>query len=210
MQKSEQVSPYFLYDLERFRIFVELSARHWIEESIKYDQSDIETDERTCWDRYKYRTDLSAHFNEIFPKYQKQSYFLMLVSLFEDYLNQLCNSLHFENKFCCSLKEYNGSGIERAKKYLLKIARISVPTETTGWSRIIDARDIRNIIAHNAGHLDQESNNKQMKIVSKSQHLNSEQYARIHLNIENEYLFEVIGEMEEVAKVLSGNIRVNA
>ncbi|MCV2885578.1 hypothetical protein OE749_12835 [Aestuariibacter sp. AA17] len=210
MQKSEQVSPYFLYDLERFRTFVELSTRHWNEEAIKYAQSDIETDEGSCWDRYEYRTDLSTHFNEIFPQYQKQSYLLMLVSLFEDYLNQLCNSLHFENEFCCSLKEYSGSGIERAKKYLVKIANITVPTGTKDWSQIIDARDIRNIIAHNAGHLDQESHKKQMKIVSKSQHLNSEQYARIHLNIENEYLLEVIGAMEEVAKVLWDEIRTNA
>ena len=210
MQKSEQVSPYFLYDLERFRIFVELSTRHWKEESIKYEQSDIETDERTCWDRYKYRTDLSAHFNEIFPQYQKQSYLLMLVALFEDYLNQLCNSLHFENEFCCSLKEYSGSGIERAKKYLIKIANVTVPTGTKGWSQIIEARNIRNTIAHNAGHLDPESHKKQMETVSKSQHLNSEKYKRIHLKIENGYLLEVIGAMEEVAKVLWGDIRTNA
>ena len=202
MQKSEQVSPYFLYDLERFRIFVELSDRHWEEESIKYNESDIETDERTCWDRYRYRSDLSAHFQEIFPQYQKQSYLLMLESLFEDYLNQLCNSLHFENDFCCSLKEYNGSGIERAKRYLVKIAKISVPTEIKSWNQIIDARDIRNIVAHNAGHLDKESHKKQLKIVNKSPNLDAEEYARVHLNIKQAYLFEVIEAMENVANIL--------
>ena len=202
MQKSEQVSPYFLYDLERFRIFVELSDRHWEEESIKYNESDIETDERTCWDRYRYRSDLSAHFQEIFPQYQKQSYLLMLVSLFEDYLNQLCNSLHFENDFCCSLKEYNGSGIERAKRYLVKIAKISVPTEIKSWNQIIDARDIRNIVAHNAGHLDKESHKKQLKIVNKSPNLDTEEHARVHLNIKQVYLFEVIEAMENVANIL--------
>ena len=202
MQKSEQVSPYFLYDLERFRIFVELSDRHWEEESIKYNESDIETDERTCWDRYRYRSDLSAHFQEIFPQYQKQSYLLMLVSLFEDYLNQLCNSLHFENNFCCSLKEYNGSGMERAKRYLVKIAKISVPTGIESWNQIIDARDIRNIVAHNAGHLDKESHKKQLKIVNKSPNLDAEEYARAHLNIKQAYLFEVIEAMENVANIL--------
>ena len=202
MQKSEQVSPYFLYDLERFRIFVELSDRHWEEESIKYNESDIETDERTCWDRYRYRSDLSAHFQEIFPQYQKQSYLLMLVSLFEDYLNQLCNSLHFENNFCCSLKEYNGSGMERAKRYLVKIAKISVPTGIKSWNQIIDARDIRNIVAHNAGYLDKESHKKQLKIVNGSPNLDAEEYARVHLNIKQVYLFEVIEAMENVANIL--------
>ena len=207
MQKSEQVSPYFLYDLERFRIFVELSDRHWKEESIKYNESDIESDEPTCWDRYKYRNDLSVQFDEIFPQYQKQSYLLMLVSLFEDYLNQLCNSLHFESEFCCSLKEYNGSGIERAKKYLVKIAKISVPTGNKSWNKIIDARDIRNIVAHNAGHLDKEGHKKQLQIVARSSNLDSEEYARVHLNIKQVYLLEVIEAMESIAKVLWSETR---
>ena len=45
MQKSDQVSLYFLSDLEKFRIFVELSERHWSEELIKYNESDLETNE---------------------------------------------------------------------------------------------------------------------------------------------------------------------
>ncbi|MBB1319173.1 hypothetical protein H5123_16185 [Shewanella sp. SR43-4] len=207
MQKSGQVSPYFLYDLERFRIFIELSEQHWKEESIKYNESDIETDETTCWDRYQYRSDLSTHFQEIFPQYQKQSYLLMLVSLFEDYLNQLCHSLHFESEFCCSLKEYNGSGIERAKKYLVKVARVSVPTGTKSWNQIIDARDIRNIIAHNAGHLDKEVHKKQLQIVTRSSNLDSEEYARVNLNIKQVYLLEVIEAMENVANVLWRNTK---
>ena len=56
MQKSDQVSPYFLYDLERFRVFVELSERHWKEELIKYNEFNIETDEVHCWDRYQRRS----------------------------------------------------------------------------------------------------------------------------------------------------------
>lgn len=153
MKKSDQVSPYFLYDLDKIRVFIELSDRHWKEESIKYTEADLETDEATCWDRYKYRSDLSAHFESIFPQYQKQSYLVMLVSLFEDYMNQICHSLHFEKELCCKLQDYKGSGIERAKKYLRKVALINVPTGTEFWKLIIDARDIRNIVAHNAGHI---------------------------------------------------------
>lgn len=204
--KSEQVSPYFLYNLEMFRIFVELSDRHWNEETIKYNESDIEMDEPTSCGRYQYRTDLSAHFQEIFPQYQKQSYLPMLMSLFEDYLNQLCNSLHFENEFCCSLKDYNGSGIERAKKYLGKVAKISVPTGKNSWNTIIYAKDIRNIVAHNAGHLDKDSHKKQLQLVVQNPDLDFEENARIHLNIINQdYLLNVIKSMEEIAKVLCDN-----
>lgn len=202
MQKSEQVSPYFLYALEKFRIFINLSVRQWKEESVKYVESDIETDEPICWDRYQYRTDLSADFQEIFPQYQMQSYLLMLVSLFEDYLNQLCNSLHFENEFCCSLKEYSGSGIGRAKKYLVRVAKINIPTGEQSWNKIIDAQGIRNIVAHNAGHLDKDGHISQHQIVSRSENLDSKEYARIHLNIKQTYLIEVVEAMEEIAKVI--------
>lgn len=205
MQKSDQVSLYFLHDLEKFRFFVEISERHLKEEFIKYTESDIETDEATCWDRYQYRNDLSAHFQSIFPQYQRQSYLLTLVSLFEDYLNQLCHSIHFEQSLDCSLKESGGLGIERAKKYLTKTANVRVPTGTKYWNQIIEARDIRNIIAHNAGHLDKEMHKKHFKIVERNSHLDAEDFARVHLNIKQPYLLEVITSMENVVNVLWEN-----
>ncbi|OUS71060.1 hypothetical protein B5G52_12755 [Pseudoalteromonas sp. A601] len=205
MKKPDQVSLYFLSDLEKFRIFVELSERHWSEELIKYNESDIETNEFICWDRYKYRNDLSAHFQEVFPQYQKQSFLLMLVSLFEDYLNQLCHSFHFEKGLSCTLKDFRGSGIERAKNYLRKIAEIEVPTGTAFWSKVIEARDIRNIIAHNAGHLDENLHSKQLRIVAKNLNLNSHQFARIHLEVTQVYVFEVIKAMASVVNVLWRN-----
>ncbi len=210
MQKSDQVSLYFLSDLENFRIFVELSARHWSEELIRYNESDLEMNESVFWDRYKYRNDLGAHFQEVFPQYQKQSFLLMSVLLFEDYLNQLCHSFHFENALNCTLKDYGGSGIERAKSYLRKVAKIEVPTETPSWSKIVEARDIRNIIAHNAGHLDEELHSKQFKIVKKNLNLNSHQFARIHLEVTQMYIYEVLDAMTSVAKDLWRNTKENA
>ena len=208
MKKSDQVSPYFLYDLDKIRIFIELSDRHWKEESIKYNESDLETDEATCWDRYKYRNDLTAHFESIFPQYQKQSYLVMLVSLFEDYMNQICHSLHFEKELCCKLHDYKGSGIDRAKKYLRKVALINVPTANNFWKLIIDARDIRNIVAHNAGHLDEEIHRNHLKIVASNEHLDTEKFARVHLDIKKDFLFDIIDAMENFAKEINVNIKM--
>lgn len=202
MQKPDQMSLYFLSDLEKFQIFVELSERHWSEELIKYNESDIGTNESICWDKYKYRNDLSTHFQEVFPQYQKQSFLLMLVSLFEDYLNQLCHSFHFEKGLSCTLKDYNGSGIERAKNYLRKVAKIEVPTGTVSWGKVIEARDIRNIIAHNAGHLDEALHSKQLRIVDKNLNLNSHQFVRVHLEVTQAYVFEVIAAMTSIVKEL--------
>jgi hypothetical protein len=210
MQKSDQVSLYFLSGLEKFRIFIELSERHCSEELIKYNESDIETNESICWDRYKYRNDLSAHFQEVFPQYQKQSFLLMLVSLFEDYLNQLCHSFYFEKGLSCTLKAYSGSGIERAKNYLRKVAKIEVPTGTASWSKVIEARDIRNIIAHNAGHLNEELHSKQLRIVAKNLNLNSHQFARVHLEVTQVYVFEVIEAMTSLVNEIWRNTTEDA
>ncbi|HBC3593005.1 TPA: hypothetical protein VGS70_004578 [Vibrio parahaemolyticus] len=210
MQKSDQVSLYFLSDLEKFRIFVELSERHWREELTTYNESDIEMNESVCWDRYKYRNDLGAHFQEVFPQYQKQSFLLMLVSLFEDYLNQLCHSFHFEKGLNCTLKDYSGSGIERAKNYLRKVAKIEVPTGTVSWGKVVEARDIRNIIAHNAGHLDKELHSKQFRIVAKNLNLNSHQFARVHLEVTQVYIFEIIDAMASVVNELWRETTENA
>ncbi|EHZ2539439.1 hypothetical protein [Vibrio diabolicus] len=201
MQESDQVSLYFLSDLDKFQIFVELSERHWSEELIKYNEANIETNESICWDRYKYRNDLGAHFQEVFPQYQKQSFLLMLVSLFEDYLNQLCHSFHFEKGLSCTLEGYSGLGIERAKNYLRKEAKIAVPTGTASWEKVIGARNIRNIIAHNAGHLD-EKHSTQLSIVDKNPNLYSHQFARVHLEVTLVYVFEVIEAMTSIVKEL--------
>ncbi|WP_165735071.1 hypothetical protein [Pseudoalteromonas sp. C8] len=207
MKKSDQFAAYFLYDLDKIRVFIELSERHWNEESTKYNESDLEADESTYWDRYKYRNDLSAHFDSIFPQYQKQSYLVMLVSLFEDYLNQFCYSLYLERSLCCELKDYKGKGIERAKTYLTKIALVKVPTKTKFWQRIIEARELRNIVAHNAGHLDEELHKRHFKIVNGNKHLESEKFARVHLNIKQSYLVEIIDAMENFTKEMSINLK---
>ena len=77
----------------------------------------------------------------------------------------------------------------------------------TSWNKIIDAQNIRNIVAHNAGHLDKEIHEKQLKIVVKSSNLDYEEYARVHLNIKQVYLLEVIEAMECVANVLWKNTK---
>ena len=102
----------------------------------------------------------------------------------------------------CTLKGYSGSGIERAKNYLRKVVKIEVPTGTFSWSKVIEARDIRNVIAHNAGHLDEELHSKQLEIVAKNFNLNSHQFARVHLEITQEYVVEVIEAMTSVVNDL--------
>jgi len=202
VQKPEQISLYFLNNLKNIRYFVEISEVHLKEELIRYSESDMETNASEFCDRYQFRTDLDTHFQTDFPQYQKQSHLLMLVSFFEDYLNQLCHSICFERALTCDLKDIAGSGIERAKKYLKKVACVQIPTDTKYWNKIIEARDIRNIVAHNAGHLNEEAHKKHFQIIEINSHLDSEEFARVHLNIKQDYLFEVITAMENLVEAV--------
>lgn len=202
MLKPDQVSLYFLNELDKFCFFVELSERHWQEEFVRYSESDLEKDEATCWDRYKYRSDLSSYFGEVFPQYQTRSLLLMLVSLFEDYMNQLCLSFESEQSLCCCFKDINGSGIERAKKYLEKVAKVHIPVDSSAWVKITQARDIRNLVAHNAGHLDKQSHSKQLGIVGINIHLKLHEFARDHLEIEPSFVKEIVDAMTEFVKEL--------
>ncbi|TOH91112.1 hypothetical protein CGI70_23555, partial [Vibrio parahaemolyticus] len=110
----------------------------------------------------------------------------------------------------CTLKDYSGSGIERAKNYLRKVAKIEVPTGTVSWGKVVEARDIRNIIAHNAGHLDKELHSKQFRIVAKNLNLNSHQFARVHLEVTQVYIFEIIDAMTSVVNELWRETTENA
>lgn len=202
MKKSDQVSLYFLKDLDYFRVFSDLSELHWEEELATYNKSDLEANEGICWDRYRYRGDLGAQFQTVFPQHQKQSFLLMLVSIFEDYLNHLCLSLHLERKLCCSLRDYHGRGIERAYKYLNKVADFNVDGGTSSWEKVKEARDVRNIIAHNAGYIDEELHKKQLQIVERNSNLNYHKHARVHLEVKQAYILEVIEAMNTIANAL--------
>ena len=198
-----QVSSYFIQKFESFRVFIQLSERQWREESSSYELSlNIDEQEAWSWDRYSYKNDLAANITQGFPQYQRQSQLIMIVALFEDYLNQLCLSFKAANTLDVTLTDIKGSGIDRAKNYLKKVVGISFPSQGDSWKKILDAQLIRNIVAHNAGHLDEIKHDKHLKVVRASDNLNYEVFSRLHLIIEAGYLPSLVSAMEEHAEAL--------
>ncbi|MDR5860418.1 hypothetical protein FZZ93_14550 [Halomonas eurihalina] len=197
-----QVSSYFIQKLGSMQIFIELSERQWREESSSYERSLVNEHESLSWDRYGYRNDLAANINQEFPQYQRQSQLIMIVSLFEDYLNQLCVSFKAENTLDVALTDIKGSGIDRAKTYLKKAVGIPFPSDGDSWKKIVEAQLIRNIVAHNAGHLDEVKHAKHLKVVRASDNLDAEVFARLHLIIEEGYLLSLVSAMERYAAAL--------
>ena len=183
VQNSEQVSYYFLYHLDMYRLYVRFSEQHWMEELEKYSHVDTESHPDEFIERYDLRTDLHHHFESEFPQYHRQSSLVMLLSKFEDYLNQLCVSLKHEKELTLAFKEMRGSGIERAKFYLVRVAGLTVPSDGAAWQQLMKAQNIRNVLVHNAAHLEKQSHSKQIKYVENSSDLQMEQFARLHLTI---------------------------
>jgi hypothetical protein len=195
MQVPYQVVAYFSDELESYKLFIEMSERNWIEEFERYTSAELEDHELTLH-RFYYRNDLSTKLSDDFPQYQRKSYLIMLVSIFEDFMNQLCRSVEAHLGLKMSFTDFNGFGIERAKQYLSKLSSISLPVSGKEWKLIKDAQAIRNVIAHAAGHIDEKAHLKQLKIIDNSQNLDSERYARTHLNIDNEYILNLISAMK--------------
>ncbi len=198
-----QVSNYFIRQLASFRDFIDLSERQWRAESALYKRSlNIDEYEALNWNRYSYRSDMAADVMQKFPQYQRQSQLIMVISLFEDYLNQLCLSFERANRLNIAVNDFKGSGIKRAKIYLEKAVGIPFPSDGDSWQRILDAQLIRNIVVHNGGHLDQIQHSKHLRVVEASDNLDAEVFARSHLIIESEYLPSLVSAMETHAEAL--------
>jgi hypothetical protein len=194
MKTPYQVVDYFCSELASYKLFIEISERNWLEEHDKYTSSLLENAEAEAA-RFNYRTDLSSKLNEEFPQYQRKSYLVMLVSIFEDFMNQLCRSVELQMDLKICFTDLGGSGIERAKKYLSKLSPLSLPVHGQEWQKIKDAQEIRNIIAHAAGHIDNRAHSKQFEIIKRNENLEAEYYARTHLKIESQYILNLVDSM---------------
>jgi hypothetical protein len=201
MQTPRQVVAYFCFELDSYELFIEISERNWLEEHEKYIHSLLDDAEAEL-KRFNYRTDLSSKLNEELPQYQRKSHLIMLVSIFEDFMNQLCRSVehHLNLKICFT--DLDGAGIERAKKYLSKHSPLSLPVSGTEWNTIKEAQKIRNIIAHAAGHIDEKLHSKEISIIRRSKTLEAEYCARTHLKIEGQHILDLIASIKSFSSKL--------
>lgn len=91
---------------------------------------------------------------ETFPRLQWYAQFLVVYSTFEHSLNSLCDLVTRRSNFDLKLKDLSGSGIHRSANYLIKVAKVESPFQTSEWNRTILLGKIRNVIAHRNGEMD--------------------------------------------------------
>lgn len=81
------------------------------------------------------------------------SLLLTLVSLLEEAVNTLCRI--YKNKLSLDkdLKNYKGTGLDRAVEYLKEEVKLKGFKDDPRWEYITTIRDCRNMVVHNGGRL---------------------------------------------------------
>lgn len=93
-------------------------------------------------------------FLRVHPQLIRRTTFLQCYFIFESCLNNYCNlksqSLELNHSYR-SMK--NVSGIERAKRFLVKYKKIKEPFNSMEWKEIKAYNSIRNSLVHNNGYI---------------------------------------------------------
>lgn len=71
----------------------------------------------------------------------------------EVYLNDTCATYAEVNAAPVSLGDFRGTGIERAREYLKKVARVQFPDFLSEWTTVRRLHDLRNAIVHADGYV---------------------------------------------------------
>jgi hypothetical protein len=82
----------------------------------------------------------------------RSSFLIALYSLFENQLELYCGTLKDFERISLSLCDLSGSKIEKAKKYIHKVAGYPVVSKEL-WDEIMDFALLRNCIVHNGGFI---------------------------------------------------------
>lgn len=97
---------------------------------------------------FEEKRDEAEMYAENYPQIFFGSLFITIFSLFENYLNHLCDDAHKRDSLSLTFKDLRGGGIRRALKYLKKEARLEFSLDTEEWRHILLLIDIRNNLVH--------------------------------------------------------------
>jgi hypothetical protein len=90
---------------------------------------------------------------DAYPQILRASLFGTAYGIFEHFLNAICKQSHSQGYVQgLALKDLRGDGIQRAKLYLTKVAKITLP-DTPEWQDLSDYGLLRNSLVHAQGYL---------------------------------------------------------
>lgn len=97
--------------------------------------------------------DLRSVCVEYFPGLQRRSALITLFSFFEHELNKLCSLFQTTEKYELALREVAGTGVDRARTYLSKVAALDLKKAAGQWNEVKNIQMVRNLLVHADGRL---------------------------------------------------------
>lgn len=85
----------------------------------------------------------------------RKSTLVSLYSFLENSMSVLCNYVQVRESYRLKLDDLKGRGIERARRYLEKVADINFDSLNDEWGKLKNLNRVRNCIVHADGHVDQ-------------------------------------------------------
>lgn len=94
----------------------------------------------------------------------------MIWGSFERHITQLCSEIAKAEPYRIMLNDLSGSGLTRARMYLLKVASLDGEWADAGWQEFPDFQRIRNLLAHCNGQIETK-HTKEIAYLESSPHL---------------------------------------
>lgn len=154
-------------------------------------------------DIHRYRIE---QMEEVFPSLLRESVFVTLYALLESELNQLCYLFDKHANHAMELEDVSGSGIFRAKKYLIKVAGMDFPSRNPDWGDIRNYNRIRNCIMHSQGSI-REASNKLNNYIYNHSELSTDDHGNIEMK--KRFVSKAIGNIKELFKEISEELQDN-
>lgn len=131
--------------------------------------------------------DIELHHLDI----HRKSCLVTLYSYLESFLNYFCEYLHKLNERKLKHTDLSGTGIFRARLYLLKVEGVDFDQMNDGWNQIKGFNLIRNNIVHESGKVGKD---KLTKFINTNENLSINNFDDVR--IESAYIHEVIDTIE--------------
>jgi len=93
---------------------------------------------------------LRVTFQHWLPRFAGYASIALIHSVVETQLNALCRRLQHDHHYSLGLGDIAGHSVDRAKKYLTKVAGLKIATDLA-WGEIQNLKDLREIVAHGRG-----------------------------------------------------------
>lgn len=151
--------------------------------------------------------DINGIFREYFPNLQRKSALLTLTGMFENELDQLCESYAKEHNATVRLNDIAGKGLDRSTKYLEKVCGFDVYKTSAEWQSIKSIQVLRNAIVHQNGKTNDADGRKNTAI-----QIHIEKVPSLHddgkeVIIGKGYLYFVLQSYDEYIQLLDRSIR---